>query len=151
MGPSPVVRLDDALRGLTRVGLDTSPLIYFIEFHPVFGPVAQEIFRRVSGGMLVGYCSIVTRTETLSHPLRRGDRVQLEAYRDLFLTLRMLDVDETIADRAAELRARYNLRTPDAIHVATAIVAGCEAFLINDLALRRVTGLRVMALSALAL
>jgi len=63
----------------------------------------------------------------------------------------MIDVDGMIAERAADLRARYNLRTPDAIHIATAIVAGCDAFLTNDLALRRVTELRVLTLSTLAL
>lgn len=151
MGPSPVVRLEDALRGITSIGLDTSPLIYFIEFHPMFGLVAREIFHRVSIGTIVGYCSNLIRTETLTHPLRRGDHVQAEAYRALFLNLRMIDVDGMIAERAADLRARYNLRTPDAIHIATAIVAGCDAFLTNDLALRRVTELRVLTLSTLAL
>jgi predicted nucleic acid-binding protein len=145
------VRLDDALRGVARIGLDTSPLIYFIEFHPVFGLVSREIFQHVSSGAITGYCSVITRTEALTHPLRLGDQVQAEAYRDLFLNLRVIDVDELIAERAADLRARYNPRTPDALHMATAILAGCDAFLTNDLALRRVADLRVLALSTLAL
>jgi hypothetical protein len=44
-----------------------------------------------------------------------------------------------VAERAAELRARYNLRTPDALQVATALVRRCEAFLTNDARLKRVT------------
>jgi predicted nucleic acid-binding protein len=62
-----------------------------------------------------------------------------------------LPTTSQIAERAADLRARYNLRTPDALQLVTALEAGCAAFLTNDLALRRVTDLRVLALSALAL
>jgi predicted nucleic acid-binding protein len=49
----------------------------------------------------------------------------------------------------AELRARDQLRTPDALQVASALGAGCEAFLTNDLALRRVTELHVLVLGEL--
>jgi predicted nucleic acid-binding protein len=56
-----------------------------------------------------------------------------------------------VAERAADLRARYNVRTPDAIQLATALEAGCDAFLTNDLALRRVAELRVLVLGTLAL
>lgn len=50
---------------------------------------------------------------------------------------------------AAELRARYMLRTPDAIQVAASLHAGCEAFLTNDADLRRVTELRIVLVSDL--
>ena len=46
---------------------------------------------------------------------------------------------EPVAYLAADLRARYNLRTPDAIQIATAILTGCDAFLTNDDGLRRVS------------
>ena len=60
--------------------------------------------------------------------------------------VRLVSVDETVAGRAADLRARYNLRTPDALHIATALVAGCDAVLTNDLRLKRVVEVRVLAL-----
>ena len=43
-----------------------------------------------------------------------------------------------LADRAAELRARYRLSTPDAIQVATAIGFKATRFYGNDRGLRRV-------------
>ena len=49
-----------------------------------------------------------------------------------------------IAHRAAEYRARYGLRTPDAIHVATAVQARAEVFLTNDRRLRRVEEIDVL-------
>jgi len=42
-----------------------------------------------------------------------------------------------IADQAARIRAATNLQLPDAIHIATALVAGAEAFLTNDRQLLR--------------
>lgn len=42
-----------------------------------------------------------------------------------------------------------NLQLPDALQVAAAIIAGCEAFLTNDAALKRVTKLRVLVVCEL--
>jgi uncharacterized protein len=39
--------------------------------------------------------------------------------------------DETWA-RATELRARFGLKTPDALHLACAEVSGCQEFWTND-------------------
>ena len=63
-----------------------------------------------------------------------------------------LDTDATIAEVAADLRARYNLRTPDALQAATALHSGCEAFLTNnDKHFRRATDLQVLILNELEL
>lgn len=124
-------------------------MIYFVEAHPTFLPLAREVFRRVFHGNLVGYCSVIALTEAFTHPRRNRDRAQEEAYRTLVGELLMLNVNEVIAARAADLRARYSLRTPDALHLATAIEARCQAFLTNDNGLRRVAELRVLVLGAL--
>jgi predicted nucleic acid-binding protein len=56
-----------------------------------------------------------------------------------------------LSPSAPPISARYNLRTPDALHVATAIEAGCEAFLTNDSTLKRVREIRVLPLDELEL
>ena len=48
---------------------------------------------------------------------------------------------------AARLRAQLGLKTPDAIHAATALATGCALFATNDKGFRRVTGLAVAVLS----
>lgn len=58
-------------------------------------------------------------------------------------------VDSAVATTAAALRARYGLKTPDALQVATALTENCEAFLTGDKGLRRVTELRVLVLDDL--
>lgn len=146
--------VDAALSGVTRLGFDTSPFIYFVERHPAYSSLMHEVFRRVSAGQPSGQTSIVTLVETLTHPKRHGN-ARLEAhYRAMLLSSRnftMFDVHARIAEGAADLRARYNLRTPDALQLAAASHGGCEAFLTNDTGLRRVTELRVLVLDELTL
>lgn len=73
MGSSPVTKLDQALAGTIRLGFDTSPIIYFIETHPQYDGLVTEIFQRVSNGLLEGITPVITLTEVLIHPIRRGD------------------------------------------------------------------------------
>jgi len=54
-----------------------------------------------------------------------------------------------ILERAAQLRAATNLKTPDAIHAATALEHGCTLFVTNDSTFRRVPGLPVTILADL--
>ena len=50
-----------------------------------------------------------------------------------FQSLKSLPFDDPrIFDRAAELRAKYRLKTPDALHLACAIHHGCSEFWTND-------------------
>jgi predicted nucleic acid-binding protein len=62
-----------------------------------------------------------------------------------------LPITSDIAEQAASLRARYGLRTPDALQIATALAADCGAFVTNDARLQRVTELRVLVLDELEL
>lgn len=148
------MKLDTALVGISRLGIDAAPVIYFIEVHPRYDPLVSAVFQRVSDGVLTGVTSVITLTEVLVHPLARGNLALARQYRTLLRRsrqIRMIPVDPAVAEHAAELRARYRLRTPDAIQVATALTAGCEAFLTNDRDLRRVTELRTLLLDDLEL
>jgi predicted nucleic acid-binding protein len=149
-----MIKLDDALSGVTKLGLDTSPFIYFIERNPAYVNLMREIFTRIDNGSIEGYSSTITLTEVLIHPKRIGDAALEANYRNLLLNGRnftILSIDPIIADLAADLRSRYNIRTPDALQIAAALSVRCEAFLSNDFDLRRVTELRVLTLSELEL
>lgn len=154
MGSSPVTKLDQALAGTTRLGFDTSPIIYFIETHPQYDGLVTEIFKRVSNAVFEGITSVITLTEVLIHPLRRGDATLQQQYSDLLINaanFQTLPIDIKTATSAADLRARYNFRTPDALQVATALGSGCDAFLTNDPVFQRVTEIRVLVLDHLEL
>jgi hypothetical protein len=72
------MKLDDALSGVVRLGLDTAPLIYLIEAHPQYETVVIEIVRRISVGEIAGVTSVMTLGEVLVQPFSLGN-VQLQA------------------------------------------------------------------------
>lgn len=124
----------DALRG-SVVGVDTAPLIYFIEENPRYLPHLRAFFDAVDKGHLRVVTSILTLTEVLIHPLRQGNSQLADHYRRILLhanNVKTLPVSAPIAEEAARLRAAHNLRTPDSIQIATAINAGATSFLTND-------------------
>ncbi len=156
MGPPPVTKtkLDDALQGVSRLGLDTAPIIYFIESNPQYDALLTEIFRRISNGVVEGLCSVITLTEVLVRPLRQADQQLAQDYTELLLHsshFSTIPIDPAIAYAGADLRARYNLRTPDALQTAAAMEQGCQAFLTSDTGLRRVTEIRVLVLDDMEL
>ena len=144
-----MIRLDDALGNITTLGFDTAPFIYFIERHPTYIDRVRAIFQRVDSGVVIGYSSMITLTETLTQPKQTGNRHLEQAYRSVLLHSRnftLLPITAVIAERAADLRARYRIRTPDALQLAGALDVGCQAFVTNDGGLKRVTDLRVIVL-----
>lgn len=146
------MRISEALRGVALLGVETSPFIYFVEQHPVYVGRMRDVFRRVDEGNPRIVTSVITLTEILVLPIETGNQAYEQAYREMLLnteTIRLERVSVAIAEQAARLRARYNLRTPDALHIATAITAGCDAFLTNDRALRRADVIRVLVLDEL--
>ena len=149
-----MMTMDTALSGVSHLGLDTSPLIYFVEAHAGYDTLVTNIFQRFSDGRLVGVTSTITLTEVLVQPIRHGSHELYQRYLTLLLNsynFSTLPIDSVIAERAADLRARYNLRTPDALQVAVALENRCEAFVTNDSGLKRVVELKVLVLDELSL
>ncbi len=134
------------------VGLDTAPLIYFIEKYPTYLDIVRPFFQAISRGEVKAVTSVVTLIEVLVHPLRCGDAGLAERYRDLLLNaegLTTVAFSTEAAQEAARLRAIHNLRTPDAIQIATALCAGASCLLTNDARLAAVRDLRVLVLDEL--
>ncbi len=134
-------------RRARTLALDTSAFIYHLEAHPVHASRLLPIFRRIEGGRCRGVSSTLTFLEVLVQPYRTGDdekRAALSALLASFPGMTWIPLDLTVADRAASLRARYRLRTPDAIQLATALHAGADIFLTNDRDLRRVQEVPVL-------
>lgn len=140
------------LRGQV-VGLDTTPLIYFIEQNPFYLEEVRPFFEGIERREFSAVTSIVTLLEVLVHPFRRGDAALAQQYRDILLNaegLSTIFLSQDIAEGAARLRANHNIRTPDAIQVATAIHTGASYFLTNDARLPSLPELDVLVLDELA-
>jgi predicted nucleic acid-binding protein len=139
------------LRGKV-VGLDTAPLIYYIERKPVYIDMLRPFFQAVDRGEISIVTSVITLTETLVHPLRNGNKDLANRYRDILFRsngLTTLPLSPDIAEEAAQLRALHNIRTPDAIQMATAIKGRASFFLTNDTCLPSSPRLQVLVLNNL--
>jgi len=146
------MKLSTALIGVNLLGIETAPFIYYTESRPGYVDKMRMIFQAVFNAQVRVATSTLTLTECLTKPLRDQDAALVTAYQAMLRQTRgitLLPVNTTVAARAADLRARYNLRTPDALHVATALTAGCDAFLTNDLGLKRVQEVRILILDEL--
>ncbi len=145
------MKIADALSGVTRLFLDTSPVIYHVEGVAAYQPLTDVIFQEIRNGAFEAVTSSVTLAECLVHPYRNSDTALVQQFRNVItagVNTRYVGVDAT-AESAAELRARYNLSLTDAFQVAVALAAGCDAFLTNDVILKRVTELTVLVLDDL--
>lgn len=122
------------------VALDTVTLIYFLEKHPVHFPTTRQIFQQIEDGRLAGVMASLVFAELLVPAWRSGDEATAtKLIRTLsnFPHLKIIPLTTEIAADAARLRARYGIRTPDAIHVATALAGGANSFITNDQGLAR--------------
>lgn len=148
------MRISDALDGIQRLRVETAPYIYYVENHPIYAEKVDAILQFVEAMAIEIRTSVITLTETLMKPIQVSDQSLIDTYHELLTEtdyIQLISVTPDLAAKAAHLRARYNLRTPDALHVASAIESGCNAFLTNDLGLKRVTELRMLVLDELEL
>jgi predicted nucleic acid-binding protein len=110
--------------------LDSCLAIYLVErdevwesqVHALMESHADEIFAT----------SPLVELECLVAPLRTGNAGLVEEFRSFLAQLVLIDIPGQAYARAAYLRALHGLKTPDALHLATARLAGCSALWTND-------------------
>jgi predicted nucleic acid-binding protein len=137
----------------TTVGLDTAPLIYFVEKHPKYLPLVYPFFQAVERGDLQAVTSALTLTEVLVHPYKRGDQSSVKQYSQMLLNTRNIEtlpVSPEIATEAARIRAPFGLKTPDSIQLATAKIGGATCFFSNDYRIAAIPGLELVLLDRLS-
>lgn len=138
------------MRQHRRIGLDSNILIYFVEAHAKYFGLVKAIFESIETGRNLGLCSTLSLLEVLVQPYRRNDEEVINRFYGLLTTypnLTWVELSVEIADLAARLRAKYRLKTPDAILLATSIHSGATGFVGNDAQLKRVTELEVLVLA----
>ncbi|MCL5885196.1 MAG: PIN domain-containing protein [Deltaproteobacteria bacterium] len=128
------------------VALDTNIFIHHFEENPVYIAFTGKLFDWIESGRVRAVTSTLTLHEILSGARKGGRPALVQAYRDLLLSfpnLEFMPFTVELTDLSSDLRARYGLRTPDAIQIATAIRGGAESFISNDESLLRVREIRV--------
>lgn len=129
-----------ALPSSGLVYVDAQIAIYSTDRHPLYAPLCLSLWQ--PGATTVS--SELILAETLVGPLRSGD-ITLAAEREALWhqpNTALFPITQDILRETARLRAAIpGLKTPDAIHAATALLHGCALFVTNDLGFRRVPGL----------
>jgi predicted nucleic acid-binding protein len=123
------------LAGHELVLLDTMVFSFQLADHPRYAPLAGAVLEAVETGQVAGLTTTITLVEILTVPARAGDRQALydyEFYLTRFPNLEILPLDAALARETALVRGATGLRTPDAIQVAAARLAGAGALITND-------------------
>ena len=142
-----------ALAGHRLVALDTSVWIHHFEGSAAYGLAADRVLEAIAEGRVGAVVSELVLLELLVAPLKKGaqdvaDEIELALLH--FPHLELAPVTRGVLTRAAEIRARYGLRTPDAIMVATAVESGATPAMTNDDAWRKVEEIKDVLLRDLS-
>ncbi len=116
-----------------KIHLDTMIFIYLLEGNKKYIDLVKPIFKLSEKKQVKIVTSIISYIETLSSPKLSDD--QKTFYSQFFtqaVNIFIKNVNYEIADQTTILRRKYNLKTPDAIQIATALTAKANLFISND-------------------
>jgi predicted nucleic acid-binding protein len=134
---------------MSRIYLDGCCIIYLVEAaSPFHSAIAGRLLQHQADPESRLLTSRLSFLECRTRPERDNDRKLLAAYDKLFGTNRMLivEISAEVVTTTTKLRARYGFKTPDAIHLASAIDAKADLFLTGDSSLARCTNIAVEVL-----
>jgi predicted nucleic acid-binding protein len=134
------------------IGIDTMVFIYHLEDHPDYSHLTDRIFEAVENGKYHAITSVITLLEILIKPKRDNSLLVAKDYKNLLLTfphLKIFDLDVNISDIASDFRAKYGIKIPDAIQIATTIYGGSKSFITNDNSLKKIEEVNVLLLDDL--
>ena len=117
------------------IGIDTVAFIYHLEENQRYLPFTNVLFEMVENGTIKGVTSVVTMMEILVKPKQEKNEQAIEEYRftlQTFPNLKIKPIDFGIAEKAAELRAVYGLKPPNALQIAASLDESAKAFVTND-------------------
>lgn len=123
---------------MRRAYVDRCLFIYWVERA---APQTEAAQRWLEGNADASLCiSPLVRMEILVKPMRLQQLALIEAYETLLEAQIWLTINDRIFARALDLRSRFGLKTPDALHLATAQQHGCDELWTNDNRLKSAAG-----------
>ena len=124
---------------MSLVYWDTMLFIYWLEAHPVHGPQVEQIHRRMDKRQDTLCTSVFAVGEILTGAYKTSRIKEAQKIQQFFESGSVLvfPFDLKTADRYAEIRATHNVSPADAIHLATASLAGVDVYLTNDKGIKK--------------
>jgi len=142
--------LSNELSKYNTAFIDTAPIIYYIEAHPRFGPLAKEIVNLSQSGRLTAFTSVITLVEVLPKPIEIGNENLARQFSEFLKAgknIHLLDITSDVAELAGKLRGRYSsLKAMDAIQIAVSLKVEADVFITNDAKLKQIEELKVIVL-----
>ena len=140
-----------ALPSSGSVYLDAVGFIYSVERIEPFCSLLQPIWQAAQSGRIEIVASELVILETLVKPIRDHDTTLQDSFRELLRSreVELVPTTSSIWKRAAHIRATTGLKTPDAIHAASALAAKANLLVTNDSHFRRISAPPVVILSDL--
>ncbi|MDD3023092.1 MAG: PIN domain-containing protein [Syntrophomonadaceae bacterium] len=143
--------IESFMQSNNRIAFDTNVFIALFSHAPLGEKVVPLIDAAANQGRLELLASVMSFAECAVKPYQEGNWGALDQIKLMFQMphLTIYPVDGRVAEEAARLRAVYNFKVPDAIHLATAIIHQAEVFLTNDYRLTVIKEIPVMKLEEL--
>lgn len=127
--------------------VDAQIIIYTVEKHPTYSKLLHSFWKSAEQGSLTAITSELTLLELRVAPLRISNHQLLNRYDQFMAKLQLIQLDRKILLGAAQIRANFtSIKTPDAIHAATAQFEKSHQFLTNDRAFRNIPALNAVIL-----
>ena len=125
----------ELIAGARRVCLDTNACIYYLGQVEDPYPDMVEIALQCPDAGPMPHISGLVYMELLGHPMKSGSEAERRVIEEFILEAtgegpKSIDVDELAF--AAQIRARTNMKPPDALVAASAAVHGCDVIVTND-------------------
>lgn len=124
----------------SKVFLDTTPIIYFLDEDVNFGNKVESILSEILENEKEMITSTITCMEYLTYPYKTDNVEKIAAFFDFVsgCDIAIYSVDVEIAKKAAKIRAEHKaFKAMDALQLGTACITGCDLFLTNDKQLRQ--------------
>ena len=133
----------------SKVYVDTAVLIYTMEENTDYFNLLKPLWIKFQAQEIELISSELILMEVLVLPLRNKDKSLISDYEQLLLNsaMQLIPINQSILRQAANLRANNSLKTPDAIHAATAMAVNCDLFITNDRGFRNLAELPVVILT----
>ncbi len=135
----------------TTIALDTAPLIYFFENISPYTKIISSLFEDSEKKKIRFICSTITISEIFVKPFKDNQKDTQKMLEHVLVKnpeISIVPVTISIALEASKIRANYNIRTPDAIQIATA-KKYADFFITNDKKLERYPHLKIKVLDSL--
>lgn len=139
-------------KGHKIIAFDTMFFIYHFEGNGLYKDRVGKVLQELEHGTIKGVTSVISLSEILVGPLADNNIQLADEYKNLlnsFPHLIIIEINQHIAVLAASLKAKYGIKLPDALQIASGLMGGADIFITNDKKLKKIKEIKVITFDKL--